>query len=190
MAAAQADPPEATTGTAAGHVPLSALRRALDGGSPGWLLDADGVPGRILVVAAGSTATFPLVLSQETLFCARAMLFPHDWRDRRGAVRMSVTVADAGGERSTLWTCTLHADARDSPRGAEVRCLLPGDTAALQLAVEVQDAAGVASLERAIWVSPVSATPALPPCRRPPPAPPRRGARLGPRRRELPAPRP
>ena len=193
MAAAQADPPQATTGTAAGHVPLSALRRALDGGSPGWLLDADGVPGRILVVAAGSTATFPLVLSQETLFCARAMLFPHDWRDRRGAVRMSVTVADAGGERSTLWTCTLHADARDSPRGAEVRCLLPGGTAALRVgAVEDrEDAARVASLERAIWVSPALTDPGAPPV--PPPAaaaPPRRGARLGPRRRELPAPRP
>ena len=178
MAAAQADPPQATTGTTAGHVPLSALRRALDGGSPGWLLDADGVPGRILVVAAGSTATFPLVLSQETLFCARAMLFPHDWRDRRGAVRMSVTVADAAGERSTLWTCTLHADARDSPRGAEVRCLLPGGTVALLLAVETEDPSGsrgdpppsarVASLERAIWVSPALTDPGAPPV--PPPA--------------------
>ncbi len=168
MAATQADPPQATTGTAAGHVPLSALRMALDGGSPRWLLDADGVPGRILVIAAGSTATFPLVLSQETLFCARAMLFPHDWRDRRGAVRMSVTVADAGGERSTLWTCTLHADARDSPRGAEVRCLLPGGTAALELAVETEDAARVASLERAIWVSPTLTDPGAPPV--PPPA--------------------
>ena len=93
MPASQVAPPQATTDGAAGHVPLSALRKTLDGGSARWLLDADGVPGRILVVAAGSSATFPLRLSQETLFCARTMLFPHDWRDRNGAVRMSVTVA-------------------------------------------------------------------------------------------------
>ena len=154
MAAAQVDPPHATTDTAAGHVPLSALRRVLDGGSAEWLLAADGVPGRILVVAAGSTATFPLALSQETMFCSRAMLFPHDWRDRRGAVRMSVTVTGAGGERSTLWTCTLRADGRDSSRGAMVRCRLPGGAAALQLGVEAEDAARGTSLERAIWASP------------------------------------
>jgi O-antigen biosynthesis protein len=146
----------------AGHIPLSALRTTLDDGSARWLLDADGVPGRILVVAAGSTATFPLRLSQETLFRSRAMLFPHDWRDRRGAVRMSVTVADASGERSTLWTCTLHAGGGDSPRGAAVRCRLPRGAAALQLAVEREDSAPATSLERAIWVSPGLTDPGAP----------------------------
>jgi len=179
--ASRVDPPQATTDGAAGHVPLSALRRTLDGGSARWLLDADGVPGRILVVAAGSTATFPLRLSQETLFCSRAMLFPHDWRDRRGAVRMSVTVADASGERLTLWTCTLHAGGRDSPRGAAVECRLPGGAAALQLAVEREDSARGTSLERAIWASPALTDPGaplpLPPIPLPPCAPATRASR-------------
>ena len=163
------DPPQKTMDGAAGHLPLSALRTTLEGGSARWLVDADGVPGRILVVAAGSTATFPLRLSQETLFSSRAMLFPHDWRDRLGALRMSVTVAAAAGERSTLWTSTLHAGGRDSPRGIEVRCRLPGDAAALQLAVEPEGSAAGTSLERAIWVSPALTDPNAPPLPEPTP---------------------
>ncbi len=169
MPSSHVDPPQKTMDGAAGHLPLSALRTTLEGGSARWLVDADGVPGRILVVAAGSTATFPLRLSQETLFSSRAMLFPHDWRDRLGALRMSVTVAAAAGERSTLWTSTLHAGGRDSPRGIEVRCRLPGDAAALQLAVEPEGSAAGTSLERAIWVSPALTDPNAPPLPEPTP---------------------
>jgi GT2 family glycosyltransferase len=94
---------------------------------------------------------------------------------------MSVTVADASGERLTLWTCALHAGGRDSPRGAAVRCRLPRGAAALQLAVEREDSARDTSLERAIWVSPTLTDPGAPPplppvpvrAPLPPPAPPR-----------------
>ncbi len=86
---------------------------------------------------------------------------------------MSVTVADGAGERSTLWTCTLHAGGRDSPRGAEVRCRLPGGAAALQLAVEREDSGQGTTLERAIWVSPALTDPNAPALPAPAPVAPR-----------------
>jgi GT2 family glycosyltransferase len=98
---------------------------------------------------------------------------------------MSVSVADAGGERLTLWTHTLHAGGRDSPRGSAVKCLLPGYAAALQLTVETEGPAQEGSVSRAVWVSPAlidpdaAATPALAPPgaslpERPPAPPPSR----------------
>src|ERR1700747_1402279 len=81
------------TPTAGERVPLSALRARVDGFSAGaqWALHPDGGVGRGLIAPAGATVTFGLRLSGEVVFSARAMLLPHDWRDRQGAVRVSVS---------------------------------------------------------------------------------------------------
>jgi len=138
-------------------LPLSALRWPLDGRSPGseWLLHPDGVLGRALLVAAGSSFTAPLKLSGEASFSGRAMLLPHDWRDGRGAVRVSVAITDPAGSEQEIWSGKLRASDRGRPRGLQVDCEIPADTTGLCLTVESLGELRHMSVGRAIWLEPV-----------------------------------
>jgi hypothetical protein len=146
-----------------GRVPLSALRATLDEGSAAanWILNVDGVIGRGLVVSAGATVTVPLTVANAVSFSARAMLLPHDWRDRRGTVRAAVAITDADGERRALWSRALRASDRGRPRGIHVACSIPPGSGVLQLSVHggTPQHEGVA---RAIWVEPAIIDPLAP----------------------------
>jgi len=160
-----------------GRVPLSALRHKLDAesASSSWLLHPDGVLGRVLLLPAGATFTVPLKLSDEALFSGRAMLLPHDWRDRQGAVHASVAMTDASGHEHLLWSGTLRASGFGRPRGRHVECLLPPGTTSLRLTVEEPGGRQPASFARAIWWEPaiIDRHAPAPPC---PPSSPEPGA--------------
>ncbi len=67
------------------------------------------------------------------------MLLPHDWRDRRGAVRASVTVTDAG--RPPARALVSHARRLQHggrPRGLHVDCRLPAFSTSVQLSIHSQ----------------------------------------------------
>src|SRR6185312_12214620 len=140
------------------RLPLAALRARLDEGlSAGtWLVHPDGVLGRSLVIAAGDTVAFGLALDGEVTFSGRAMLFPHDWRDRTGAVRATVMVRLRDGGRRELWSRELAAGDRGRPRGHEVRLAVPADTTAVELSVAPlgPDVTVESQVARAIWVEP------------------------------------
>jgi GT2 family glycosyltransferase len=128
-----------------------------------WSLNPDGVIGRALMMPAGSVFTVPLELANEVSFSARAMLLPHDWRDGRDAVRVSVAVIDAAGQRSEMWSAKLRATDLATPRGQRFKCQLPSSTTALQLSVDACAARRFRSVARAIWLEPGVLDPHAPP---------------------------
>jgi GT2 family glycosyltransferase len=138
------------------RVPLAALRARTDKESvgSGWLLHPDRVLGRALLVPAGRTFTIPLKLAAEASFAGRAMLLPHDWRDRRGAVRASVAVTNPAGHERELWSGTLRTSDRGRPRGLHFDCRLPASTTSLRLSVRVVGGAQDPAVARAIWLEP------------------------------------
>ncbi len=147
------------------RMPLSALRSRLDEASVGtkWLLHPDGVIGRALMLPVGATVTVPLELPGEVRFSARAMLLPHDWRDRRGAVRASVTATDADGRRRELWSATLRASDHGRPGGVAVTCRIPAASTLLQLSIHPHGDLHPLPVLRAIWVEPAITDPQAPP---------------------------
>jgi O-antigen biosynthesis protein len=173
-----------------GRVALSALRARLDEASEGvdWLVNPDGVIGRALMMPAGATVTFGLGLANEVAFSARALLLPHDWRDRHGEVRASVSVTGPDGSARELWSATLRAADRGRPRGLPVHCQIPACATSLQLRIQTPPSPQPAALTprpqqpapltprshqsapvtRAIWVDPTITDPHAPPL---PPAP-------------------
>jgi GT2 family glycosyltransferase len=106
--------------------------------------------------------SYPLTLAADVGFSARAMLLPHDWRDRDGAVRAFLAVTDAGGSRRVLWQGSLHASDRGAPRGRSLECTVPESTVLLELGTESQHAARRYPLERMIWVEPTLTDPGAP----------------------------
>jgi GT2 family glycosyltransferase len=150
-----------------GRLPLSALRGGLDEASAGtnWLLNPDGVLGRALLIPAGKTFTVPLRLANDVSFSARAMLLPHDWRDGRGAVRVSVAIIEVDGRGRVIWSGLLRASDRGKPRGRRIQCRLPASATSLQLSVEADGALRPRSVARAIWVDPAITDPHAAPLR-------------------------
>jgi glycosyltransferase involved in cell wall biosynthesis len=158
-----------------GRLPLAALRSQLDASSEGaqWSMHIDGVLGRSLLMPTGATLTYPLVLSGDVAFTARAMLLPHDWGSGRGAVRAVVAVRDAIGGRHELWSGLIRsADRRGRPRGLLVSCRLPAWSASLQLNLETDGELRPLSVARAIWLEPALIDPDAPPAPTLNPAPP------------------
>jgi len=153
---------------ASSRLPLSALRSKLDEESTDstWLLHPDGVLGRALLLPAGATVTVPLTLSGEALFSGRAMLLPHDWRDRHGAVRVSVAVTDTDGHEHTLWSGTLRTSDFGRPRGRPVECQVPASSTSLLLSLRPLGTRQYRSVERAIWWEPAIADRQAPPLTR------------------------
>jgi GT2 family glycosyltransferase len=150
----------AITPSAGSRLPLAGLRCRLDTGSAAqWVLHPDGVLGRALLTPAGTVVSFPLTLSGEVTFSARAMLLPHDWRDGTGAVRATVTITDGDGRRRRLGSALLRAGDRGRPRGIQISCRLPADTTSLGLAVDRHGIPGPGAAGRAIWVEPVITDP-------------------------------
>jgi glycosyltransferase involved in cell wall biosynthesis len=154
------------------RIPLALLRAPTGSRTAGadWKLEPDGVLGRVLEVNAGVTQSYPLTLDRAVTFTARARLYPHDWRDLVGAVRVVVAVTTPAG-LAEPWSATLHAGDRGRPGGCPVRVVLPAETTALHLAVHpLRTPARQDPLERAIWVEPAlwdsagppTGTPALP----------------------------
>jgi O-antigen biosynthesis protein len=137
------------------RIPLATLRAQPDDGSArtDWKLEADGVLGRSLQVDAGASISYPLALGGAVTFTARAMLFPHDWRDLEGAVRAAVSVSTPGGSRH-LWSQALFAGDRGRAGGHRVSCVLPADTTALHLTVAPLATPPQDPVRRMIWVEP------------------------------------
>jgi GT2 family glycosyltransferase len=151
-------PPDGT------RLPLAVLRAPAGSRAAGadWKVEPDGVLGRVLEVLAGTTISYPLALGGEVRFTAVARLYPHDWRDRNGAVRAVVSVTVPGGVRE-LWAAVLHAGDRGRPGGLQVRATLPADTTALHLTVEpLRSPPTEEPLERAIFVEPALLDPSAP----------------------------
>ncbi len=149
---------------------------ALDAGSAAayWSINPDGVLGRSLIVPADATVTVPLRLAGVVTFLARAMLLPHDWRDGRGAVRVSVAVTESGGRTREIWSGMLGSSAsRGAPRRHRIACPLPASTVALHLTTHPGRYQHRA-VSRAIWVEPVIIDPQAPPSGRPAAPPPDR----------------
>jgi O-antigen biosynthesis protein len=137
-------------------VPLAALR-----GHNGsvtqptrWAIGSDGVPGRSLVMAAGTWIRFPLELEDEVTVCGRARLFPHDWRDGRGAVRASVHVIAADGSRRETWAAVLQAGDHGRPRGTPFAVTIERSASAVELRLDQLGKLVVGTTTRAIWVEP------------------------------------
>ncbi len=154
---------------AGGRIPLSALRATLDGSATKafWPLNPDGVLGRALRMPAPSRVTFPLTLANDVMFSTRAMLLPHDWRDRRGAIRCAVSVTGTEGRTSQLWSGVLFASDRGRPRGLPVECRVPASSVSLQLSVEVERLQQPYPVTRAIWLDAALVDPHAPPALRP-----------------------
>jgi O-antigen biosynthesis protein len=156
-----------TAAPAGEQLPLAALRSRVDLASAEttWLLHPDGVLGRTLVVAAGGAITYPLTLTGDVVFTGRGMLFPHDWRDLTGALRVSVVAIGPDGVRRELWSDVLAAEERGRPRGREARCTVSAATAALELAAHPVEPTvdGDRQVARAIWVQPTLIDPQAPP---------------------------
>jgi GT2 family glycosyltransferase len=163
--------------TASARIPLSALRSRLDAESEGtrWTIHPDGVLGRALVCDADAALTVPLRLTGPIVFTARAMLLPHDWRDRHGSVRAWVAVTNAHGHRRELSSAKLQASDRGRPRGQAISVELPADSTAVTLGVSPLPATGDAPpsppLQRAIFLDPTIIDPNAPEIT-PTPAPP------------------
>ena len=147
-----------------GGVPLSALRARLDEASASarWLLHADGVLGRALFMPDGAAIGFPLELSGDVAFSARAMLLPHDWRDGRGAVHARVSVSGPSRRSRELWSGKLRAADLGRPRGRLVDCRIPAWSTSLQLSVVVRDVLTPLAVARAIWLDPIIMDPYAP----------------------------
>ncbi len=152
------------------RIPLSSLRARLDESSAQayWSLNPDGVIGRALRTPAPSAVTYPLTLTHDVSLSARAMLLPHDWRDRQGAVRASISATTRDGTTSELWETVLHASDRGRPRGQVVRCQLPASTVSLTLSVDIERLVEPYPLRRAIWLEPTIIDPHAPPAPRAP----------------------
>jgi GT2 family glycosyltransferase len=137
-------------------MPLSALRPRLTERSEAtaWTLNRDGILGRALCLEAGTDIAYPLKLDREVRFSGRVMLLPHDWRDRHGVLRATVSLTGPDGARRELWAGRLHASDRGRPRGHHVDCALPADTTSLALHLEMCGEACPRSVTRAIWLEP------------------------------------
>jgi O-antigen biosynthesis protein len=143
----------AATGTV---VPLAALRGVSGGDTKltRWATKVDGVPGRSLVMTAGTWARFALALGGEVAVRGRARLFPHDWRDGRGAVRASVHVTSVDGTRRETWAAVLRTGDRGHPRGAPFAVTVDRSTTAVELRLDQLGQLVVGTTTRAIWVEP------------------------------------
>ncbi len=170
-----------TSAPAGEGLALASLRYRVDPASAGtrWRLHPDGVLGRALAVPAGATVTYPLTLAGDRVLCARAMLFPHDWRDLCGEVRAALAVVTADGGRHELWARDLAAAGRGRPRGYLMRCAVPAATTELELSVRAigPGTGGEEHVARAIWVEPTLIDPQTAPTRARPTSPP--AARAG-----------
>ena len=157
------------------RLPLAALRARLDEGSARsrWLVDPDGVRGRVLELPAGAAYTVGLALGGPVSLCAQAMLLPHDWRDLRGTVRAAISVRDADGRRRELCAARLRAGDR-GPGGMVLRCGLPARATALALEVHPLGDPSPGDVARAIFVEPTLHDPgaAVPDAGEPPDPPP------------------
>jgi GT2 family glycosyltransferase/SAM-dependent methyltransferase len=144
-----------STPTSTARIRLSALRVAMDAGSVAvrWPVDFDGVPGRALVLPAGSVLRVPLRLGGPVRFSARVLLPPHDWRDLHGAVRAWVAVSVGNEPRRELWSGSL-ACAGDGglPDGLQVEWELPASTSALLLGSDQQPPRDGLPVGRAMWL--------------------------------------
>ncbi len=145
-------------------VALSALRVRLDEGSARsrWLVDPDGIAGRVLELSGGDAYTVPLSLGGPVVLSARAMLYPHDWRDLAGAVRAAVAVSSPAADRRQLWARVLRAGDRGRPTGFAVSCELPADATALTLELHPMRRPPANGIARAVWVAPMLSDPAVP----------------------------
>ena len=117
-------------------------------------MNPDGVAGRALIVPAGATVTTPLSLAAHVSFSGRAMLLPHDWRDGRGQLCVSVAMTEHDGSGREVWSGALRtADRGGRQCGLEITCQLPVSATALHLTV-----GAAAELSRAvarvIWLEP------------------------------------
>jgi O-antigen biosynthesis protein len=135
---------------------VSSLRARLDDGSrrSRWLVNPDGVLGRVLELEAGAVYAVPLALGEPVSFHAQAQLYPHDWRDRGGALRVAVVIEQRDGRRRELWAQTLRAGDRGRPGGVGVDCRLPSDATALILECHPLRTPPANAVTRAIWVEP------------------------------------
>ena len=163
--AAKHGPRSKATRAAGARLPLAALRARLDaeGSDAIWSLNPDGLLGRSLIVPAGDTVTVPLRLAAAVTFSARVMLLSHDWRDGRGALRVSVSVTESASRRHELWSRSLRSAAsRGAPRGHRIECSLPASTIAVHLTVHsgFREHRAVA---RAVWLEPAIIDPQVPP---------------------------
>jgi GT2 family glycosyltransferase len=137
-------------------ISLASLRSRLDPASrkTRWTIHPDGVLGRALICEADAASTVPLRLAGGVAFVARAMLLPHDWRDRHGTVRAWVAVTDAQARQQELWGGELEASDRSRPRGHAVSVQIPADSTALTLGVTSVHAPDASPLRRAIFLDP------------------------------------
>jgi GT2 family glycosyltransferase len=135
---------------------LSALRERLDTGSleAGWRTDPDGVIGRALEIPAGGVVTYSLRLDGPVTFTAGVRLYPHDWRDLRGAVCARVAVSDGSEAPRTLWSAPLRAGDGGPPGGRSLSVELPPGTTAVHLSVSPARRPVPDAVERAIFVEP------------------------------------
>jgi GT2 family glycosyltransferase len=135
---------------------LSALRERLDAGSlrACWRTDPDGVLGRVLEIPGGGVVTYPLQLDRPVTLTADVRLYPHDWRDRRGAVCARVAVSEDGGALRTVWSAALRAGGHGPAGGCSISIELPAGTTALHLSVSPARRPESDAVERAIWVEP------------------------------------
>ncbi len=143
---------------------LASLRSVLDERSQDsrWALHPDGVLGRALVTETGSAVTFPVVLGGAVSLTARAMLLPHDWRDRDGAIRAWVSSRSGGEAERIVWEGRLEASDHAQPRGHHVEVALAAGTTALTLGTDVLRTGPSFPLGRAIWLEPALADPGAP----------------------------
>jgi GT2 family glycosyltransferase len=159
------DTPQRRTGnheaTHGRDLPLASLRPRLDEGSARgrWLIDPDGVLGRVLELEAGAAYTIGLALGGPVTLRARALLFPHDWRDRRGTLRAVVAVRDRAGRRLELFATELRTGDRGRPGGVELECELPAE---LALEVHRRRHPPDNAVDRAIFLAPTLHDPSAP----------------------------
>jgi glycosyltransferase involved in cell wall biosynthesis len=138
------------------HLALSALCERLNAGSlrAVWRTDPDGVLGRVLELPTGGVVTYPLRLDGPVTLTADVRLYPHDWRDLRGAVCARVAVTEDGGAARTVWSAALRAGGRGPAGGCSVSVEVPAGTTALHLSVSPARRPEPDAVARAIWVDP------------------------------------
>jgi GT2 family glycosyltransferase len=136
---------------------LSTLRERLDAGSlaAAWRTDPDGVLGRALEIPAGGVVTYPLRLEAPVTLTAGVRLYPHDWRDLRGAVCARVMVSEGPGAPRTLWSGPLRTSDHGPAGGRSLSVELPAGTTALHLSLSPARRPVPDAVERAIFVEPV-----------------------------------
>ncbi len=134
---------------------LSALRELLDEGSAAahWTVDPEGITARALVQLAETTVRFPMALGNAVRYRGRIRLVPRDWRDGRGAVRVTATARLGSSTDLEVWAGVLRAAALGGPfDGLEFDCELPADTTELQLGVARHGHVEEGAVARVFWI--------------------------------------